>query len=77
MSGGRGGAHSLKNCCSFSLAKLIRNCSRLLRAKLSKPKMSSRPMVRLASQTEEEGAAIMPLMRDRTQPKSAPAQGQG
>ena len=35
--------YSLKNCCSFSLAKLIRNCSRLLRAKLSKPKMSSSP----------------------------------
>ena len=29
-------------------------------------------MVRVASHTEEAGAAIMPLMRASTQPKSAP-----
>ena len=34
----------LKNCCSFSLVKLIHNCSKPLYSKVSKPAMSKTPM---------------------------------
>ena len=34
---------SKKNCCNFSLAKLMQSCSNELWTKFSKPKMSSRP----------------------------------
>ena len=35
--------HVRKNCCSFSLQKLMHSCSKELNLKFSKPKMSSSP----------------------------------
>src|SRR5699024_10732442 len=34
----------LKNCCNFSLVKLMHNCSKPLKSKISKPAISSTPM---------------------------------
>ena len=37
-------AHWLKNCCNFSLTRLMQICSNVLNSKISNPAMSSTPM---------------------------------
>mmetsp|Transcript_11386 Transcript_11386/g.35136 ORF Transcript_11386/g.35136 Transcript_11386/m.35136 type:complete len:214 (+) Transcript_11386:4638-5279(+) len=64
--------YMLKCCCSFSLAKLISSCSSELRTKASKPKMSSRPIMRRASAPPPPPGFILSFIFASIQSKSEP-----